>query len=248
MQAPFKFIRLIAKSDNSEVWLGEHPLVGQVAIKVRPASMHDDYTKCQLEGLQRIRDLRHPHLVQTHAYFPFENSWIFMMELAEQSILDRLKESQSEQTNFPPVELINYIGHAAQFLDYLHAHSLIHASINPTHLLLFKGECKVTGFSLTHPTTGPVPAILRQHQMMVFAAPEVKKGTVSIHSDQYALASTYACLRVGQAEFHSRPPTILLSGLGEPEQRVIVRAWSPDPDERFATCLEFARELGNAIK
>jgi hypothetical protein len=88
-------------------------------------------------------------------------------------------------------------------------------------------------------------------------APEVWKGKVSGQSDQYSLAVAYAELRLDRRLFQAADLMSLmiahvnltpdLEPLNREEQKVLFRALSKEPGDRFETCLEFAQTLENAL-
>lgn len=91
----------------------------------------------------------------------------------------------------------------------------------------------------------------------IYMGPEVWRGTRLPHSDQYALACTYAELRTGhppfvesgilelmRAHLECKPD---LTGCDDAERRVLERALAKVPDKRYPSCVRFVEELRQAV-
>jgi serine/threonine protein kinase len=248
MEFPIRLVSLISKSEKGEVWRGEHPLAGKVAVKSFQKGINEEYTKAEFEALDLLKNLRHPHLLQIHALFEHENKRFLVFELADGSLLDRWMQYKREVNELPVTDLLSYVRQVAECLDFLHDNKLVHGWVNPRHILLKGQSAKLADFILMHKLGGSVSPLLKASLKPPFLPHEIQEGNTSIHSDQYALASSYACLRAGQPQFDSTPPGNLLETVGKEETEVLLRAWSADPQRRFGNCTDFARELGNAVK
>jgi serine/threonine protein kinase len=87
--------------------------------------------------------------------------------------------------------------------------------------------------------------------------PEMWRGDISVHSDQYSLALTWYEMRTGRRPFSATNALDLaqqhiseqpdLSGVPEPEQEVLLRALAKKPDQRFPTCAAFVQALREAM-
>jgi hypothetical protein len=181
------------------------------------------------------------------------------MELADGSLRERLKECLQEgKPGVPVPELIGYMREAAEALDFLHSEKVHHRDIKPENILLLKKHAKVTDFGLarwlecqrdlvTATATG-TPA---------YMAPEVWKGLLSPHSDQYSLAVTYFELRLGRRLYQSKAMIDLmrchtedepdLGPVPPAEQAVLMRALAKEPEQRYANCQEFVQALQEAV-
>src|SRR5262249_29180859 len=118
-----------------------------VAVKriIRPLS--DEMCKRELRALELLSQLRHPALLSIHTFWQFQDRLVIVMELADDSLGDRLKECKiAGREGIPPNELIAYFREAAEALDYLHSQNLMHRDIKPANLLRVKGHAKVADF------------------------------------------------------------------------------------------------------
>jgi serine/threonine protein kinase len=228
-----------------------------VAVKriLRPLS--DEMCKRELRALELLSQLRHPALLSIHTFWQRQDRLIIVMELADDSLADRLKEcKKADRDGIPPNELIAYFREAAEALDYLHSQNLMHRDIKPANLLRVKGHAKVADFGLVRLQAQSVEATLPGGTPL-YMAPECFRGHISVHSDQYSLAVTYAEMRLGRRIYRSNNMLDLarehdkgapdLHGLGEAERKVLLRALAKKPDNRYPSCHEFVHALSEAV-
>src|SRR5262249_29712363 len=168
-----------------------------------------------------------------------------VMELADGSLRDRLKECQAAgQTGIPVPDLLTYFREAAEALDYLHRKKVLHRDIKPENILLLSGHAKLCDFGLAriHEQTQRSMSGTSAGTPM-YMAPEVWRGKISQHSDQYALAISYAELRLGRRLFGDKrdmasimfehlEKDISLAGMEPQEEAVVRKALSKESGQR----------------
>jgi serine/threonine protein kinase len=222
-----------------------------VAIKIIYRALQKRNLMGWQQLVERIRGASHPFLLQIHTFEQLEDHLVIVTELAETSLADRLKAcQQAGLAGVPAGELIRYFLEAAEALDYLHRRQLLHCDVKPANLLLLHGHAKLGDFALSE--------LYRQGECAfagtpVYLAPEAWQGKARPQSDQYALAISYAELRLGKRPFsgntlmevmnaHLRA-TPDLAPLPSAEQKVLGRALAKDPEKRYPNCMEFVRGL-----
>jgi hypothetical protein len=228
-----------------------------VAVKciIRPLS--DETCKRELRALELLSQLRHPGLLSIHTFWQRRDRLIVVMELADDSLADRLKECQkANRDGIPPDELIAYFREAAEALDYLHSENLMHRDIKPANLLRLKGHAKLADFGLVRLQAQNLEETLPGGTPL-YMAPECFRGNISVHSDQYSLAVTYAEMRLGRRIYRSKNMLDLaleldkgapdLRGLDEAERTVLLRALAKEPDHRYPSCHDFVHALSEAV-
>src|SRR5262249_22266382 len=134
-----------------------------------------------------------------------EDRLYIVMELADDSLRGRLKECRAEgQRGIPVEELIQYFREAAEALDFLHGKHRMHRDIKPENILILEKHAKVADFGLARMMESQRMVSATSSGTPAYMAPEVWRGKVHKHSDQYSLAATYAELRLDRALVPSR--------------------------------------------
>ena len=249
----------IGRGCFAEVWRAEAPGGIDIAIKIVTQPLDNDAAQREMQSLELVKKLQHPALLATTAFWIIENRLVIAMELADNSLLDRLKQCQSQgRKGIPADELLSYFRDAAEGLDWLHWQGVLHRDIKPENILLKKGYAKVGDFGLARAQVRPnAMTSVSFAGTPAFMAPEMWAGKASKHSDQYSLAFTYAELRMGRRplkgdDFLQVMNSALedepdLEGLPAAEQTVLRRALSKRPEERFDSCVDFVEALERAV-
>ncbi len=254
----YKLLRRIGSGGFGEVWLAEAPGGVAVAVKVIFRPLDHDEAQRELQSLELIKGLRHPFLLQTQAYWSFEDRLYIVMELADGSLRDRLKECHVQGLGGIPVaELLRYFREAAEAADFLHRQHVLHRDIKPENILLLQHHAKLADFGLARVQGSQRMVSATGSGTPLYMAPEIWNGKVSVQSDQYSLALTYAELRLDRRLFSGKDlmqimlahveGTPDLAPLPEAEQQVIHKALAKDPERRHANCEEFVRALDGVL-
>jgi hypothetical protein len=231
----------------------------EVAVKRIHRPLSDKLSQRELKALELIRQLRHPFLIQTHNYWSSKDRLVIVMELADGSLADWMKDARAAgHGGIPPAELVRYFLEAAEALDFLHDHNVMHRDVKPGNLLHVGGHAKVADFGLVRLQEDRLEQATLFGGTALYLPPEGWRNQVSIHSDQYSLAVTYAEARLGRriVTGKSLPDIMLehlngtpdLEGLPEAEKQVVRKALCKDPEGRYPSCLAFVRALAEAVK
>jgi serine/threonine-protein kinase len=254
-------IRRIGEGGFGEVWECHAPGGVPVAVKRIFATVSPKFIEREKQSLDLICSgkFRHPFLLQVFGWWVQNNQIHIVMELADESLDDRLKKAKSEGKAGLDADdvLQRIIRDAGEALDFLNFKChVLHRDVKPANMLLMSERLKLCDFGLAR-----VAQNLTQGAGQtlgagtpVFIAPEVVQGFQSMQSDQYSLAVSYCMLRTGRPLFrgtikeireqhvHAKPS---LTGtiLSDAEQLVLSKALSKEPTDRFSTSTEFAEEL-----
>ena len=237
-----------------EVWKAIGPGGLPKAIKILFGKTDGKHADAELKSLQRMRELRHPFLLNIERIESFEGRLIVVSELADCCLQDRFDVCRRETgRGIPRDELLQYLRDAADALDFmLEEQGLQHLDIKPENLMLQGKHVKVGDYGMTKDLNNT-------HQSLVggftplYAPPELFEGRPSTTSDQYSLAIVYQTMLTGEPPFSGRTPAQLtaqhlnsspdLSALQPIDRPVIARALSKNPTARFNSCRAFVDEL-----
>jgi serine/threonine protein kinase/formylglycine-generating enzyme required for sulfatase activity len=248
----------IGKGQFGEVYRARTTGGVLVAVKKIFRSIDDDSSQREIKALKRVRDLRHPFLLQTFDFYPFDDKLIIVMELADGSLVDRFKECrEAGKPGIPAGELLAYFAEAAEALDYLREQKLSHRDVKPQNLLHLKGHAKLADFGIARTQENTVDHTMNVGGTPAYMPPEMWRGDISVHSDQYSFAVTWYEMRTGRRIFHGKTQVDIahqhltdkpdVSGVPEPEQRVLLKALAKKPDERYPSCKAFVQDLAQAL-
>lgn len=255
---PYQLLRKIGSGAFGEVFEALAPGGVRVAVKRISRSVDHPASKSERSALDSIKELSHPFLLKTNAYWVFDDRLVIVMELADGSLSDRIEHHKSQgRTGVPPEELIPLFEQAGDALDYLHSQNVSHRDIKPENILIMRGYAKVADFGLARIHEHTMTLVNNTVGTPAYMAPEMWKQKVSLQSDQYSLAATYVRARLGRhlfttnvlvdlANFHINE-TPNLDPLPPKEQKVLLKALAKDPNDRYQSCVEFGKALRAAV-
>lgn len=232
-------------------------------LRVLPNHMQNDQ-----EHVERFRRemnvharLVHPNIVRFYNATQIEGKLAMTMELVEGTML-------AERLELGPVLIPEAVDHTRQVLSALscaHAHGVVHRQITPANMIVTpNGTIKLTGFSFAKAATDPqLTQVGVIRGSIKYLSPEQVKGssTVDARADIYSLGVSLYELVTGRTPFNSKSEFEILAahvnteptppGKVNPEippelDRVIMKALSKEPSQRFQSAGEFREALDGA--
>jgi len=263
---PFEVVSLLGSGGMGEVYRGRDTRLGrEVALKVLPAHLAEDR-----EGLARFSHearaasaLNHPNIVTIYDIGKTDDAPFLAMEFINgRTLRDVLKGGS--------VPLRRLLDIAAQLTDGLasaHGAGIVHRDLKPENLMLSAdGFLKILDFGIAklapHVAGSDLPATVTSAGLVVgtpgYMSPEQAAGRpVDFRSDQFSAGLILYELATGRRAFERPTPVETLSAiiredpeplaalaprLAAPVRWVIERCLAKDPEERYASTRDLARE------
>ena len=258
----YRLVRLLGKGGFAEVYLGEHIHLGtQAAIKLLTAELTSKEIEQFYEEARLIAHLEHDHIVPI-LDFGIENTVPYLvMKYAPNGTL---RKRHPKGTRVSLTTVIAYAKQIAPALQYAHFRKYIHRDVKPENILLGPNDkIWLSDFgiaALAHNTS----SLNTQGYAgtAIYSAPEQIQGKPRPASDQYSLGIiiyewltgtppfrgdflyvTHQHIHTPPSSLREKEPTI------SPEiERVVLRALSKEPEQRYASVSEFAKELERAYQ
>lgn len=260
----YRLTQFRGRGSFGSVWEAIDGSGNRVALKLLPCTSRLTAAQ-EIRAIQSINQLRHPNLTPIDQVWCYHNYVVITMKLADGSLLDLLDAYQTEYgTAVPADEALPLITQAAAALDFLNTHQhhidgvqvgVQHCDVKPSNFLLYGDTLKLCDFSLASLLTSSVKPH-RRAGTADYMAPEVFRGQLTDHTDQYALAVTYCQLRGGQTPFppvtgsinpnYVRPAPDL-SMLTPCEKPIIARALSASALDRWPSCGTMVEQLSRVL-
>ena len=270
--AGFRIVRRLGSGGMGEVYLIQHPrLPRRNALKILSADLSADpeYRARFNREADLASTLYHPHIVGVHDRGECNGQLWLSMDFVDGQDAGRLLADRYP-AGMPVDMVLSIITAVASALDYAHRQGLLHRDVKPANIMLTHvdddGEQRIlltdfgiarsvddiSGLTTTNMTVGTV----------AYSAPEQLMGEeIDGRADQYALAATTYHLLTGLQLFpHSNPAVAISRHLNaappvladtRPElaalDPVLAAALAKNPDQRFASCSDFARAFADQV-
>jgi serine/threonine protein kinase len=255
----YRLIERIGRGGFGEVWKCEAPGGFFKAIKLVYGNLDEagdegKGAEQERKALERIKQIRHPFLLSLERFDIIDGQLRIVMELADRSLWDRVRECRTQNlVGIPREELLGYLAEASEALDMMNVeYNLQHLDVKPQNLFLIHNHVKVADFGLVKLFEGS-SASVTGGVTPVYAAPETFDGRATRFSDQYSLAIVYQELLVGVRPFNGTNTRQLvlqhlthapnLAPLPEGDRGPVGRALSKSELDRFPNCATFIEAL-----
>jgi serine/threonine-protein kinase len=257
----FQLESVVAHSGMATIFRAREMRTGQqVAIKVPHLEVESDpafFERFQRE--EKIgQTLEYPGIVKV---LRTEKSSVYIvMDWAEGKLL---RELLREQTKFPAERGVHIALRICDALDYIHSHGVVHRDLKPENIMVdAEDNIKLLDFGIAAKagarrlTFGKLSPTLGTPD---YISPEQVRGKRGdCRSDVYALGVMLYEMLTGQVPFEGDNPLVVMNARLrhdpqsprkiDPEislslESILFRALARDPEERYASALDFALAL-----
>jgi len=267
--ARYLVVQELGRGGMGVVFEARDPLIGRtVAIKtirLDASAGSSDARSLQDSLLREARAagaLSHPGIVIIHDFGVYDNLTYIAMEYVDGPTLQRKLTIDRRIERKEAVDLLRQIAVA---LDYAHAAGVVHRDVKPGNIMLQHDTLvKITDFGIAKVST--------THQLMhtgtivgtpAYMAPEqIRALPVDGRADQFSLAVVAFEMLTGVRPFRAKSLPELVHqvvygerpsawatnpALSPLADAVFYRGLANLPEDRYASCLEFVRELEAAL-
>ena len=262
----YRIGREIGRGGMASVYLAEDLRHGrQVALKVLDPELAAVIGPDRfLREIRTSARLTHPHILPVHDSGSAAGLLYYVMPHVEGESLRILLDREQR---LPIPDAIRFAAEVARALDYAHAKGVVHRDIKPGNVLLQSGQAVLADFGIARVVEPSAGEQLTQTGIMMgtplYMSPE---QTTAVHvdgrSDLYSLGCVLYEMVAGQPPFTGatagsviqqhliatpRPLSELRPGVPAGLDRVITRALSKTPADRFQTGALMAESLEAAL-
>lgn len=259
----YEIERELAQGGMGVIFLARDPYIQrQVVVKVLMFSHTTDevYREFFQQEAEVIAALEHPCIVPIYDFgWRGEQPYIVMRYMAGGSLEDKIKKEDIKQT-----EIAHSFKRIAEALDAAHVRKIIHRDVKPSNFLYDStGEIFLSDFGIAKSK----PFTDDEGEWLVgtpaYMSPEQIQGrTTDGRADIYSLGIVLYRLLTGQLPFAAESATALINAqvdMPVPDlrlvkknipsvwQEVVGKAMAKDPNDRYATASDFARDVNEVV-
>jgi hypothetical protein len=252
----YRIVEPLGRGGTSVVYRAEHVRLGrQAALKLlSPEIGEADFSGRFLRESQLAASLEHPSIVPIYDAGEADGLLYIAMACVEGT---DLKTLLAEEGRLPLRRTLRIVGQVGSALDAAHARGLVHRDVKPANILVAEDDhAYLSDFgAVKELASGGTTRTGSFVGTLEYSAPEqIEGGAVDARTDVYALACLlYECLAgappfhrptevaVLNAHLHAEPPNLTEAAPELPEalERVIGKALSKSPLDRYGSCGEF---------
>jgi len=263
--AGYRVERDLGSGGMGVVYLVVHPTLSKrFALKVLPGflSKEPEFVDRFEREMRTVSKLDHQNIVSTTDAGTQDGRAWFTMTFVDGA--DAARTSKAAPDGLPVARVIGIADAIAAALDYAHGQGVTHRDVKPANILLGRsGRVFLTDFGIAKVLDETHSMTTVQPYTPDFGSPEqIANEPVGPRTDVYSLAATCYTLLTGRppypgevaAKIHGHlfgpapKPSVARPGIPAGTDAVIATAMARNPDDRYATCAEFARDLRMALR
>ena len=269
---PYEILSPIGAGGMGEVWKARDTRLGrEVAIKTLPSEFSSDADRLSRfeQEARSASALNHPNIVTVYEIGRSDDVSYIAMELVEGKTLREFLLPGPLSTK----QILRIAVQVAEGLSRAHSAGIVHRDLKPENVMVSRGGLvKILDFGLaklTVPESGvlsSMPTVAREKTRpgsvlgtVGYMSPEQASGRpVDFRTDQFSLGSILYEMAAGRKAFQRETAVDTLSAIlheepvpiasinpqaPAPLRWIVDRCLAKDPDERYASTRDLAREL-----
>jgi serine/threonine protein kinase len=262
----YELKKLLGQGGFGKVYLAFDPdLERVVALKVLTLGLgqKNRIQRFLIEAKAAAR-LKHPNIVPTYVSGQADGRYFIASEFIEGELLSKRLKRQT----YSPAQAARIVRKLATALAYAHENDVVHRDVKPHNIMIDqRGEPHLMDFGLAKRVDDD-SKVTSDGSVLgtpAYMSPEQARGEVSSvgpASDQYSLAVVLFQMLTGSTPFQGPPHLViadvargnvppvssLCSDLSRDLAAVCDRALRSEPEDRYASCEDFAADLGNWLE
>jgi serine/threonine protein kinase/streptogramin lyase len=268
----YRIESLLGRGGMAAVYLAEDGrLKRKVALKVLSPELAADeaFRRRFVDESERLASVDHPNIIPVYEAGQDNGHLFIAMRYVDSTDLKKLIASEGRLS---PERAASIVTQVAGALDAAHAKGLVHRDVNPANVLVAVGSggdgsdhAYLSDFGLTkrtQETSGLTKTGFFMGTIDYVAPEQIGGSRVDGRTDQYALACVlFECLTgrtpyprdddaaVLYSHLSEPPPSVTeaVPGLPRAIDAVLAGGMAKEKDDRYASCLEFARAARAAL-
>ncbi len=268
---PFEILSPLGAGGMGEVYRARDSRLGRdVAVKVLPVELASDADRRKRfeQEARSASALNHPNIITIHDIGSSDSAFYIAMELVDGKTLREVLGGGL----LPTRKLLDLAVQAADGLAKAHSAGIVHRDLKPENLMVSKdGLVKILDFGLAKPVMaeskgGSALVTMAEETRpgtvlgtVGYMAPEQASGrTMDFRSDQFSFGSILYEIATGRRAFERNtsaetltaiireepvPPAQINPAVPAPLRWILERCLAKDPDERYASTRDLARDL-----
>jgi len=262
----YQLQRLIASGGMASIYVAmDVRLDRKVAVKIMHPHLASDeeFVNRFIREAKATAALSHPNIVSIQDQGWNENGSPAVFIVMEYIDGFTLREMLGERGTLPPLEVLQYMVPVTSALAEAHRLGIIHRDIKPENILLSKdGRIKIADFGLARGaslgSTMTVESSVVLGSVSYLSPEQVQRGISDARSDIYSLGIVLFELLTGKKPYDGETPiqiaymhvneripapSTLKATIPASLDSVIVKATSPNPDQRYSDASELLQAL-----
>ena len=170
----FRKLKSLGRGQSGEVWLVEREDASLAALK----QVYIENENSLNQEVSLLERLSHPHIIQYHESFRFQEYLFIVIDFAEGGDLaNRIKLAKNKGYKFSEPQIWKWFMQICQGLEFIHANKIIHRDLKAQNIFLSKsGDIKIGDFGISRILSNSSELASTSVGTPYYIAPEVCKG------------------------------------------------------------------------